>query len=182
MMEREQYVPGPATAAQVRKDDGEKWTLILVRELRHSPEKVWQAITDPAHLREWAPFVTDGNLGAVGKVNLTWVGTPQAAETKVTRADAPHLLEYNDMRWELEPSGNGTRLTLSHSINRNYISWGAPGWHISLDVLDRLLNGTPIGRIAGGEAMKFDWQRLVGEYATQFGVEAPSWQGKAPKQ
>src|SRR5262249_30581024 len=47
---REQYAPGPATGAQVRKD-GEKWTLILVRELRHSPERVWQALTDPAQLR-----------------------------------------------------------------------------------------------------------------------------------
>src|SRR5712691_9300937 len=55
---REQYAPGPASGAQVRKD-GEKWTLILVRELRHSPEKVWQALTDPAHLREWAPFDAD---------------------------------------------------------------------------------------------------------------------------
>jgi hypothetical protein len=56
MTDREQYAPGPASGAQVRKDrvqKGEdKWTLILVRELRHSPEKVWQALTDPAHLRE----------------------------------------------------------------------------------------------------------------------------------
>jgi hypothetical protein len=41
MTTREQYTPGPASGAQVRKD-GEKWTLILVRELRHAPEKVWQ--------------------------------------------------------------------------------------------------------------------------------------------
>jgi hypothetical protein len=39
----EQYTPGPASGAQVRKG-GEKWTLILVRELHHSPEKVWQAL------------------------------------------------------------------------------------------------------------------------------------------
>ena len=51
MTDREQYTPGPASGVQVRKD-GEKWTLILIRELRHSPEKVWQALTDPAHLRE----------------------------------------------------------------------------------------------------------------------------------
>jgi uncharacterized protein YndB with AHSA1/START domain len=50
MNDREQYAPGPASGAQVRKD-GEKWTLILVRELRHSPEKVWQALTDPVQLR-----------------------------------------------------------------------------------------------------------------------------------
>ena len=170
MSDRAQYAPGPASGAQVRKD-GEKWTLILVRELRHSPEKVWQALTEPAQLREWAPFDADGSLGAVGTVNLTWAGTPTPLETKVTRADAPQLLEYNDMRWELEPLGSGTRLTLWHNIDRRFISWGAAGWHISLDVLDHLLGGNPIGLIAGADAMKFDWQRLRAEYSKQFGVE-----------
>jgi uncharacterized protein YndB with AHSA1/START domain len=89
MTHREQYEPGPASGARVRKD-GENWTLILVRELRHSPEKVWQALTEPAHLREWAPFDADGSLGTVGStVKLTWVGTPTPVETTVTRADAP---------------------------------------------------------------------------------------------
>jgi uncharacterized protein YndB with AHSA1/START domain len=180
MTEREQYVPGPANGAQVRKD-GEKWTLILVRELRHSPEKVWQALTDPAHLREWAPFVVDGSLGTTGTtVNLTWVGTPTPFETTVKRADAPKLLEYNDTRWELEASGGGTRLTLSHKIDRRFISWGATGWHIAFDVLDGLLSGAPIGRIVGAEAMKTEgWQRLNAEYAEQFGIETPKWLPKA---
>ena len=171
MTDRERYTPGPARGAQVRKD-GEKWTLILVRELRHSPEKVWQALTDPAHLREWAPFEVDGNLSTVGTVKLTWVGTPTPIETRVTRADAHKVLEYNDMRWELEAFAGGTRLTLWHSIDRRFISWGATGWHIALDVLDRLLNGKPIGRIVGAEAMKSDgWKRLNAEYAKQFNLE-----------
>jgi hypothetical protein len=157
--DREQYTTGAASGAQVRKD-GEKWTLILVRALRHSPEKVWQALTDPAHLREWAPFEADGNLGTVATVKLTWVGTPTPLETRVTRADAPQVLEYNDIRWELEAFGCGTRLTLWHNIDRRFISWGAAGWHICFDVLERLLAGEPIGRIAGAEAMKFGgWQR-----------------------
>jgi len=107
-----QYSPASAYGAQVRKSDGEKWTLILVRELRHSPEKVWQALTDPKQLREWAPFDVDGSLGAVGTVKLTWAGNPRPLETKVTRADAPNVLEYNDTRWELEAFDGGTRLTL----------------------------------------------------------------------
>ena len=166
------YTPGPASGAQVRKN-GEKWTLILVRELRHEPEKVWQALTDPAQLREWAPFVADGSLGTVGaKVNLTWVGTGRPQVTTVTRAAAPEVLEYGDIRWELEASGGGTRLTLWHSIDRRFISWGAAGWHISFDVLERLLAGEPIGRIAGAEVMKLNgWQRLTAEYAKQFGKE-----------
>jgi len=184
MTDRAQYTPGPAYGAQVRKDgagkDKDKWTLILVRELRHSPEKVWQALTDPAHLREWAPFVTDGNLGTVGTVKLTWVGTPTPIETRVTRADAPEVLEYGDNRWELEPFGGGTRLTLWSNIDRRFISWGAAGWHIAFDVLDHLLSGTPIGGIVGAEAIKFGgWQRLNAEYAKQFGIETPNWPPQA---
>jgi uncharacterized protein YndB with AHSA1/START domain len=179
MNDREQYIPSPASA-EVRKD-GEKWTLILVRELSHAPGKVWQALTDPAHLREWAPFEVDGSLGAAGTtVNLTWVGSPQAIATTVTRADAPKVLEYGDTRWELEPLGNGTRLTLWSTIDRRYVSMGAAGWHIALDVLGHLLGGNPIGRIAGGDAMKFNaWQRLNAEYAEQFGVKAPNWPAQA---
>jgi uncharacterized protein YndB with AHSA1/START domain len=183
MTDREQYIPGPASGAEIRKD-GEKWTLILVRELRHSPEKVWEALIDPAHLREWAPFDTDGSLGTAGTtVNLTWVGAPKPLETTVTRADAPSVLEYNDIRWELEPFGGGTRLTLSQSIDRRFISMGAAGWHICFDVLDRLLGGTPIGRMGGPEAMKFGgWQRLNAEYAKQFGAQTPNLAPKAAQQ
>jgi Activator of Hsp90 ATPase homolog 1-like protein len=179
MMDREQYAPGPARGAQVRKE-GEKWTLILVRELRHSPEKVWQALTDPTHLREWAPFDADGNLGTVGStVKLTWMGTSRVSETRVTRADAPEVLEYDDIRWELEASVGGTRLTLWHNIDRRFMSWGAAGWHISFDVLERFLAGDPIGRIVGSDVMKFaGWQRLTAEYAKQFGVEQPNWSPK----
>jgi hypothetical protein len=118
-------------------------------------------------------------------VKLTTVGapTPQVSETTVTRADAPKALEYKwggfDMRWELEAFGGGTRLTLWHNIDRRFISMGAAGWHICFDVLDRLLIGTPIGRIVAGEAMKFGWPRLNAEYAKQFGVETPNWPPQA---
>jgi uncharacterized protein YndB with AHSA1/START domain len=178
MNAREQYAPGPAGGARIEKD-GEKWTLVLVRELRHSREKVWQAITDPAHLREWAPFDADGSLGTTGStVKLTTVGAPgpHVTETRVTRAEAPEVLEYNwggnDMRWKLEASGGGTRLTLWTSIDRRFISMGAAGWHVCLDVLDHLIGGNPIGRIAGPAAMKVPgWQQLHAEYTRQFASE-----------
>lgn len=188
MTTREQYAPGPASGARVQKD-GEKWTLILVRELRHPPQHVWQALTDPAQLREWAPFDADKTMAAAGAtVKLTTVGapTPHVSETTVTRAEAPRVLEYNwggvDMRWELEAlepaapkhasaKAGGTRLTLWTNIDRRYIAMGAAGWHVCLDVLDHLLSGDPVGRIVGPDAMTFGgWQRLNAEYAAQFGV------------
>jgi uncharacterized protein YndB with AHSA1/START domain len=190
MLDREQYRPGPANIARIQKDRGpngeEKWTLVLVRELRHSREKVWEAITDPAQLREWAPFVADGSLGTVGAtVKLTTVAAPKptVSEATVTRADAPKLLEYNwgdhDMRWELEALGGGTRLTLWTNIGHRFIAMGAAGWQICFDVLDHLLSGTPLGRIVGPDAMKFGWQRLHAEYAKQFGIEMPNWPPQA---
>jgi uncharacterized protein YndB with AHSA1/START domain len=180
MTERVQYAPGPAAGASVEKN-GDKWTLVLVRELRHAPELVWEALTDPAQLSEWAPFDASRNLSSVGPVTMSMARTPKPTvfETSVKRAEAPRLLEYSwgesDLRWKLEPLGTGTRLTLWHNIDRRFIAWGAAGWHICLDVLDRLLAGTPIGRTVGSDALKFDWQRLNAEYAEQFGIESPKW-------
>jgi uncharacterized protein YndB with AHSA1/START domain len=182
MITREHYAPGAASGAEIRKD-GETWTLVLVRDLLHPPATVWQALTDPTHLREWAPFDADRSLSTAGTtVKLTTVGapTPLVTETTVTRADAPSVLEYNwggqNIRWELEPlGGGGTRLTLFHNIDRGFISMGAAGWHICLDVLDHHLAGQPLGRIVGPDAIKFGgWQRLNAEYARQFGVEPPA--------
>src|SRR2546423_2872100 len=108
MTNRDGYAPGSTGGARIQKD-ADKWTLVLVRELRHPPATVWQALTDPAHLSEWAPFDADRNMASVGPVKLSTVGapTPQVSETTVKRAEAPSLLEFSwgagDLRWELEP-------------------------------------------------------------------------------
>jgi uncharacterized protein YndB with AHSA1/START domain len=187
MSSREQYTPGPASGAEVRKE-GEKWTLVLVRDLSQPPAQVWKALTEPEQLREWAPFDSDRNLGSVGSAKLSTAGmpTPHVTETRVTRADAPKLLEFSwggqDLRWELAPlAGGGTRLTIWHNIERAYIAMGAAGWHICFDVLERFLAGHPIGRIVGPGAMKFEgWQRLNAAYSRQFGVQTPASPPKPP--
>jgi uncharacterized protein YndB with AHSA1/START domain len=185
---RKSYRPGAAAGASVHKEGG-AWTLVLVRQLRHPPEKVWRALTEPAELSQWAPFDADRSLGMVGPAKLSTVGAPtvQVSDITVKRAERPRVLEYswggNDLRWELEPTtDSGTRLTLWHHIERAFISWGAAGWHICLDVLEHLLGDEPIGRIVGGAAMEFDWERLNTEYAKQFGIEPPSWSPRPKEQ
>ncbi len=183
MGSHEAYNPGPASGAEVQKS-GDRWTLVIVRDLRHPPARVWEALTDPAQLREWAPFDSDRNLGSVGTVQLSTVGAPVAhlTETHIRRAEPNRVLEYNwggqEIRWELQPLPDeaGTRLTLWHNIDRDFVSMGAAGWHICLDVMERHLEGRPIGRLVAGDALKFDgWQRLNVEYAQQFGVKPPRW-------
>ena len=182
MTSRDNHQVGAAHGAELRKDGDPNWTLVLVRELRHSREQVWAALTDPAQLREWAPFDADRSLAATGSVTLTTVGAPQphVTQNQVTRADAPSALEFtwggNLVRWQLEPHGTGTRLTLWATIHKSWIAMGAAGWHLCLDVLDRHLGGAPLGRIAGPAAMQVKgWPELLAGYATLLGVDPPKW-------
>ena len=45
------------------------------------------------------PFL-DVMIRVGAKVYLTWVGTGRPQTTTVTRAEAPEVLEYGDIRWE----------------------------------------------------------------------------------
>ena len=152
MSNRETYAPGPAAGAEVRKD-GDKWTLVLVRELRHPPTMVWQALTDPAQLSEWAPFDADRSLAAVGPVKLSTVGAPApyaTTETQVKRADAPRAarIQLGRRRPALGAGAagrSGTRLTLWHNINRALHLGGRRG----LAHLLRRARSAPRGRAAG---------------------------------
>ena len=178
-MKRENYLPGSAIGASVEKE-GEQWTLIVHRELHSAIETVWTAITDPEHLRQWAPFDADRHLNQPGTVNFSTVGMPKphVTATHIRQVSEPNLPEYSwgdqYMRWELEKlDSQRTKLTLWHSIDKGYISMGAAGWHICFDVLTLLLNGQPIGRIVGQEAMQFGWPRLNQQYAEKFGIKPP---------
>lgn len=174
------YQPGAALDAEAGRD-GERFTLVFVRQLSHPPSKVWLALTDPEHLREWSPFDPDRNLGSTGAVKLTLVGgTSEPFESEVRLAEAPQILEYtwggDVVRWELEAVESGTRLTLRHSVeDRTWLPKVAAGWHICLDVAERALGGQPIGRIVAADAKRFGWDRLNAEYAERFGVENTGW-------
>jgi len=176
------YQPTKANEDTEVRRDGERYTLVFVRELKHAPEKVWEALTDPDQLREWAPFDPDRNLGATGEAKLSLVGaeSEEVSTSEVLHADAPRLLEYtwagDTVRWELEPTATGTRLSLFHTVqDRVWLPKVAAGWHICLDVAERAIAGTPMGRIVAHEAKRYGWERLNEEYAERFGVENTGW-------
>ena len=80
---------------------------MFVRDLRHPPERVWAALTDPAQLSEWSPFTADRDLARVGDVTLTMIDgdTSEAMASSVLVSEPPRVLEYtwgDDLvRWEL---------------------------------------------------------------------------------
>lgn len=173
-MTRKAYQPGPP-AEVVAQREGERWTLVFVRELRHPPDKVWSALTDPSQLNAWAPFDANRNLGATGPALLTMAGgssDEKPMQASVQHADAPNLLVYDWggdlLRWELQAVPSGTRLTLRHTVqDKSWLSKVAAGWHICLDVAERNLCGEPVGRIVAEEAREYGWDVLNDTYAAK---------------
>ena len=173
-MERADYKPGALADIATERGEGDRWTLVFVRDFRHPPEKVWEALVEPAQLREWSPYTADRDLGSAGAATLTMIDGEKEEELpgEVRRAERPTLLEYtlggDLLRWELAPTAEGTRLTLRHTVqDRTWAAMVAAGWHICLDVADRLLAGRPIGPIVGDEAKDFGWEELRDSYAAR---------------
>ncbi len=156
---------------------GEPWTLVFIRELRQPPAVVWGALTDPGELDQWAPFSAARDLAEVGATTLTMVdGETRVDLPAVVRvAKAPVLLEYSWgqdlLRWELERAGDGTRLTLRHTLNEPTDAASvATGWHLCVAVLRRLLDGEPVGVIRGSEAKNHGFGELREAYAKLLGL------------
>jgi uncharacterized protein YndB with AHSA1/START domain len=167
------YEPSPLAEVDSQAS-GDQWTLVFVRDFRHPPERVWGALTDPAQLSEWAPFVADHDLGTTGEATLTMIDgdTAEDMPASVQRAEPPHLLVYSWgkdlLRWELAATPAGTRLTLSHTLeDRDWLPKVAAGWHLCLDVAEHLLDGEPMGPIRGSDAKKYGWDELHDAYAAK---------------
>jgi uncharacterized protein YndB with AHSA1/START domain len=175
-MNRKDYRPTPAGRVAAERD-GARWALVFVRELAHPLQRVWSALTDPAELRGWAPFDADRDLGTTGPAILTMAGGDGSERSHVTvrRVEPPRLLEYtwdqDLLRWELEPTEGGTRLTLRHTVeDPGWIPRVASGWHICLDVAELMLSGRAIGRIVAEEAKAHGWEELHASYAAALGT------------
>jgi uncharacterized protein YndB with AHSA1/START domain len=178
-MQRNEFSPSPLATVDCVAE-GDRWVLVFVRELRHPPESVWAALTEPAQLSEWSPFLADRDLGSAGAATLTMVDGDVAEDMAATvhRAERPTLLEYtwgsDLLRWELVATAAGTRLTLRHTIgDHDWVPKVAAGWHICLDVAEQLLDGQPIGAIRGSDALNFGWEELRSQYGRQLGIPDP---------
>jgi uncharacterized protein YndB with AHSA1/START domain len=165
------FEPGPPVDDVDCERSGDRWTLVFVRDLRHPPRAVWAALTEPGQLAQWAPYTADRDLGTTGVATLTMLGGDAAAPmpSDVLRAEPPTLLEYawggDLLRWELTPTGTGTRLTLRHTVDdRDSVPMVAAGWHICLAVAQRLLDGDPVGPIRGNDALDHGWTELREAY------------------
>lgn len=132
--------------------------LRMERRLAHAPEKVWRAITEPAHLSQWYPFrATELDLRVGGTIHFD-DGRGMTMEAVITELDAPRVFAFSErapaemqrestdlVHFELRPDGAGCLLIFTHTFSdRPAAASYASGWHTCLDGLEMLLDGRPV--------------------------------------
>ena len=125
--------------------------VVFERRLAAPRERVWAALTDPQELAAWlAPAEIDLRVG--GALVLAF-DEDNVERGTITELREPELIVYtwnegksdSIVRFELEPDGDGTRLTLRHTFEgeADLPSYGA-GWHHHLELLAAQTAGKPI--------------------------------------
>jgi uncharacterized protein YndB with AHSA1/START domain len=133
-------------------------TIRFVRFVKHSPERVWRAITDERELAAWMRYPVKFEAQVGGRA--VFFDEQNRIEGKVFVFEPPRTLAFSfaDVRnpehmalaerdwsvsWELAPHGEGCRITLLHRGLGGAHLWGVgEGWHEFLDQFSSYLDGT----------------------------------------
>jgi uncharacterized protein YndB with AHSA1/START domain len=141
-----------------------KSQFVYVTYIRTTPEKLWQALTDPEFTRQywaetwqdcdwkvgssWKLMIPDGRVGDAGEV--LEIDPPRKLVLSWHNQFMPELREEGISRltYELEPEGSCVKLTLIHEMDRpdsKLIEATSTGWPMILASLKSLLEtGSPI--------------------------------------
>ena len=146
----------------------ERFRLRFSRQLAHSPEKVWRAITEPEHLEAWFPGRIVGEWVVGSK--LQFHGEYPMMDGEVLAVEEGSLLEFrwgpDTLRLEIAPRGAGCTLTLTDTFDQlGKAARDAAGWHYCLNRFDFVLDGRPR---KGDDS----WKKLNDMYIERFGPAA----------
>jgi uncharacterized protein YndB with AHSA1/START domain len=167
----EDVVPARAQLETV----GDRPVLRLERRLRHSPERVWPMVSDPAELKHWFPAAMSGEFEPGATIEFTFEGATESSEGQVLTFDPPRVFEFSwnsdVLRIELTPDGDGCLLVFTHTFNRGESAIArlaagrtAAGWDTCLDTLGARLDGREPTPPAG-------WHERMSSYTEEFGVD-----------
>jgi len=127
--------------------------ITFMRSLNAAPERVWEALTTEDGITSWLAVSAkvDGRHGGaialefddnqtVDGTITRWDPTSNFAHTWVINSEFP-----SDVRYALEPAGDGTALTLVHTGLPDEMCGGyTPGWHAFLARLAADVDGESV--------------------------------------
>jgi uncharacterized protein YndB with AHSA1/START domain len=163
--------------------EGDRWMLTFTRRLAHPREKVWRAVTEPAHLAAWYPQEIVGERRAGAPLRFV-SSAGDGFDGQMLVFDPPEVMEFtwgpDRLRIELQADGAGTLLTLTDTFDElGKAARDAAGWHECLDHLAGEIDGTPPR--PWGER----WGEVHPRYLAHLGPDAatigppPGWDGTA---
>jgi uncharacterized protein YndB with AHSA1/START domain len=94
----------------------DRWTMRHVRVYPHPIERVWEAVSTAEHLDAWMMPKWEVERRVGGRYSCTFGGNV-ASEGVIIEFDPPRVIDYDGMRFELEPVAEGTRLTFIQSFD-----------------------------------------------------------------
>jgi uncharacterized protein YndB with AHSA1/START domain len=143
--------------ATIRPDG--RTELTMRRRLPHPPRKVWRAITETQHLKEWFPDEM--------RIEGDRVHYGSSPDGRVLRLDPPHVFahtwEDDELHWEITPDGDGSLLTLTHVFGDRFGAASfASGWHTCLLALATTLDARPLPPPADMARLHEDYVAILG--------------------
>ena len=160
--------------ATLRTVDGAP-VLRFERRLRHPPEKVWRAVTDPAEMTHWFPAAVEAELRPGAPMRITFPDeavVEGASDGEVLEVDPPKVYMFrwklDVLRFELIPDGDGCRLVFTHTLGGGWAARlgaarNAAGWDTCLDAMIARLDGTTAPEHEG-------WLAPIERYVDAFGL------------
>jgi uncharacterized protein YndB with AHSA1/START domain len=159
--------------------EGERTGLRFVRDLSHSPDRVWRALTESDQLRHWMPVDLVGPRKAGAAITVPfWADVADKYEIadavlpgEILVWEPPRIFSWrwdtDTLIFELHPTDTGTRLEFTTWIGGGPpVNLVAAGYHVCLDQLTRLVDD--------GSAPPFIDQSPSGYevlYAESFGMD-----------
>ncbi len=136
------------------------------RPLSHSVDAVWAVLTENDKIQKWMNNLEIIDLRKNGKIRFNMNnGTDTYLEITITDYVVKEVLEFDwgkdTVRFELSPNCNGSILVLLESIGEltEHTPKDLAGWHVCLDLLSDLLNGT-----VHEEFPMEEWQKYFTKY------------------
>ena len=154
---------------------GDRWQLHFTRRLPHPPEKVWRALTEPEHLKEWFPNDIEGERKEGATLRHVF-RNDEAPDMKgeMRVFEPPAVLEFtwgdDLLRFELRAEDDGKSTVLDFVDVLEDVGKAArdgAGWHVKFDALEVHLRGE---RVPGDEMDR--WKPVHEAYVEQFPPEA----------
>lgn len=119
----------------------------LRRTFAVSIDELWSALTEPERVRRWfSPAKIEPRVG--GRIEMEGYDGSSMMEGMIRVFDPPRVFEYDwvsrhqtsIVRYELEPDGAGTRLTLTEQrLTDVATERRTAGWHLHVERLDAYL-------------------------------------------